>query len=109
ERHRGNQALAAREHTAVLRRNFGQNRDRFFDRFRRVIGERRGLHRPRLLRLPWMLATELPVSQRARRWPTLRAEVTRLDALHPGFLHVAPCLRERALGIDAAAGVLDHI
>ena len=39
ERHGRNQALAAGEHAAVVRRNLGQNRNRLIDRLRRVIAE----------------------------------------------------------------------
>jgi hypothetical protein len=49
-----------REHAAVLRRDFGENRDRLFEGFGRVIDERRGLHRPRLLGMSFMLAIEVP-------------------------------------------------
>jgi len=45
ERHGGHEALAAGEHAAVLRRDLGQQRDRFVDGFRRVVAKRRGLHR----------------------------------------------------------------
>ncbi len=45
ERHGRHQALAAGEHAAVLRRHLGEQRDRLVDRFRRVIAERRRLHR----------------------------------------------------------------
>ena len=44
ERHGGHQALAAGEHAAVLRRQFGEHRHRLVDGFRRVIAERRRLH-----------------------------------------------------------------
>ena len=49
KRHGRHQALAARKHAAVLGRDLGENRDRLFEGFGRVIDERRGLHRPRLL------------------------------------------------------------
>ena len=39
----------------------------------------------------------------------LDRDVARLDALDAGLCHVGPGLGERALGIDAAAGVFDHI
>src|SRR5262249_37220510 len=49
ERHGRYEALAAGEHAAVLGRDFGKHRDCLFERMGRVIGEWRGLHRPRLL------------------------------------------------------------
>ena len=45
ERHRRHQALAAGEHASILRRDLGEQRDGFVDGFRRVIAERRRLHR----------------------------------------------------------------
>src|SRR6266536_1132022 len=39
----------------------------------------------------------------------LRGAVRRGDALHASLHHVRPGLVERTLGVDAAAGVLDHI
>src|SRR5262245_20221767 len=46
-------------------------------------------------------------SMTGRRVP-LHREVAGLDALHPLGRHVAPRLGERAAGVDAPAGVLDH-
>ena len=45
ERHGRHQALAAGEHASVLRGDFGEQRHRLIDGFRRVITERRRLHR----------------------------------------------------------------
>src|SRR5438105_4560954 len=36
-------------------------------------------------------------------------EVARLDALDPGLLHALPGRRQRALRVDAAAGILDDV
>ena len=44
ERHGRNEALAAGEDAAVVVGKFGEQRDRFVDRFRRVIAECGGLH-----------------------------------------------------------------
>jgi hypothetical protein len=43
--HDRHQALPAGEHAPVLARDLSQGCDRFFDRLRRVILKRRGLHR----------------------------------------------------------------
>src|SRR5262249_24753978 len=45
ERHGRNEALAAGEDAAVVTGKFSEQRDRFVDRFRRVIAECSGLHR----------------------------------------------------------------
>ena len=45
ERHGRHQALAAGQHAAVLRGDFGEQRHRLIDGFRRVIAKRRRLHR----------------------------------------------------------------
>ena len=45
ERHGRHQALAAGQHAAVLGGDFGEQGDRLVDGFRRVIAERRRLHR----------------------------------------------------------------
>ena len=39
----------------------------------------------------------------------LNRDIARLDALDAGLGHVGPGLGERALGVDAAAGVFDHV
>ena len=39
----------------------------------------------------------------------LNRDIARLDALDAGLGHVRPGLGQRALGVDAAAGVFDHI
>ena len=44
ERQHRHQALAARQHAAVLRCDFAQNFQRFVERARRVADERRWLH-----------------------------------------------------------------
>src|SRR5262249_40180095 len=44
ERHGRNEALAPGEHAAVLGGKFGEQRDRFVDRFRRMITECGGPH-----------------------------------------------------------------
>ena len=49
QRHRGNQALPARKHTAFLGHQFGQEPHRRINRAGGMIGERCRLHRPRLL------------------------------------------------------------
>ncbi len=45
ERHGRDEALAAGEHASVLRGDFGEQRHRLIDGFRRVVAERRRLHR----------------------------------------------------------------
>src|SRR3954452_3352117 len=39
----------------------------------------------------------------------LDCDIARLDTLDAGLGHIGPGLGERALGVDAAAGVFDHI
>src|ERR1700704_455068 len=40
---------------------------------------------------------------------TPSGDVARLDALHPRIVHLLPARRQRAVEIDAARGVLDHV
>ena len=58
ECHGRNQALAAGQHPAILRRHLGEQRDGFVDCFRRVIAERRRLHRADFIRLVSTLGLE---------------------------------------------------
>ncbi len=51
ERHGRHQALAAGQYPAILRRHLGQQRDGLVDGFRRVVAERRRLHRADFIRL----------------------------------------------------------
>ncbi len=44
ERHDRHQALAARQHAAILRRDLGEDFQRFIERARHVADERRWLH-----------------------------------------------------------------
>ena len=44
ERHDRHQALPARQHAAVLRRDLRQNLQRLVERLRHMADERRGLH-----------------------------------------------------------------
>src|SRR6266851_4162468 len=39
---------------------------------------------------------------------TLDRQIGRADAFHAGLRHLIPRLGERAIGVDAAAGVLHH-
>jgi 3-hydroxyacyl-CoA dehydrogenase len=44
KRHDGDEALAARQHTAIFRCHFGQDRKRLIKRLRRMVNEGRGFH-----------------------------------------------------------------